>query len=136
MTSVTNPMINYTHHNVNVYDESGKNIVAIYPPSGYVLRLGQEPQQQVGSLTTEGGKSIPVYSPQKFGDVEGLPPCKKGNCPDIIVSMLVGQKLQESGSWFGGVYGPDTGKGAVRENGEIKGTKWLIQYCARKALKL
>lgn len=137
MASVTNTMINCTPHDLHVYDEKGENVVVTYHRSQYAPRLGQEPQKQVGSITTESGKNIPVYSPQKFGNVEGLPPCGEGSCPDIIVSMLVGQKLQESGSWPGGVFGPDTGKGAVRaENGQIKGTMRLIQYCACKTLNL
>ncbi len=130
-------MINCTPHDIHVYDDAGKEIIATYPRSGHELRLAQAPQVQVGELTTESGKTIRVYSPQEFGDVEGLPPCKDGDCPDILVSMVAALKLKETGSWSGGVFGPDTGKGAVRaENGQITGTTRLIQYCARRALNM
>ena len=134
MSFVTYPMINCTPHDVHVYDEAGKEIQVTYPRSDYVLRLIQKPQTEVGPLTAPNGRIISVYSPQEFGDVEGLPSYESGHCPDILVSLLVGQRLRENGAWPGGVFGPDTGTGAVRdEKGQIIGTKWLIQYSARKA---
>ncbi len=133
MATSTFGIINCTPHDVCVYDGKGVKVKATFSRSAYAPRLSQEPQREVGSLTTASGEIIPVYSPQKFGEVEGLPPYDEGNCPDIIVSMLVGKKLQEIGTWPGGVYGPDTGQNVVRgADGEIMGTKCLIEYCARK----
>lgn len=135
MSALTTNIINCTPHPVNVYDEKGENLLHSYSKSEYVARCAQEPQTQVGTMKTASGKEIPVYSSPKFGDVVGLPICADGKeCPDIIVSMVVGQALQESGQWSGAVLGPDTGVGAVRENGQIRGTTRLIQYCARKAI--
>jgi hypothetical protein len=119
-----------------VYDEEGKKVIASFPKTDYAPRLDQEPQMSLGNLTLPNGLTIPVCSPQKFKELEGLPPYESPEkCPDIIVSMLVGQKLQETGQWPGAVFGPDTNKGAVRsDKGQIIGTKCLIQYCARRAL--
>ncbi len=130
-------MQNCTPHDIHVYNDEGTEIIETYPRSGHVLRLTEEPQKQIGELLTENGKTIPVVSQQEFGDVEGLPSCKDGHCPDILVSMLAALKLKETRSWPGAVFGPDTGKEAVRaENGQIIGTTRLIQYCARRALNM
>lgn len=138
MASVSGTLMNCTGLNVFIYDEEGVSVVEEYPRSEFSARLTQESQIQVGRITTTTGKIIPVYSPQKFGPIEGLPSYDdEKNCPDIIVPMLVGQKLQETGAWPGAVLGPDTGMGVVRgDKGQIVGTKWLVQYCARKVLKI
>ena len=124
----TRPVINCTPHDINLYDSEGKNVIDTYPRSEYEARCEQEPQKQIGWLTTPSGRKVPVFSEQKFGAVTGLPICEEDDCPGIIVSMVVGNRLKEVGSWPGRVYGPDTGKGAVREKGRIIGTKCLVPY--------
>lgn len=138
MTSALGNILNCTPHDVCLYDAEGKNKVHTFARSGTVPRLEQEPQKELGKLTLPNGVAITIVSPQKFKDVEGLPAYESPEkCPDIIVSMLVGQRLQETGKWPGAVYGPDMGKtGEVRSpEGQIIGTKVLIQYCARKVFE-
>lgn len=135
MAALSPTVINCTPHPVVVFNAEGTEVLATFACTDYQPRLAEEAQEQVGFLQRPDGTQVPVVSPQKFKGVTGLPPVDGEECPDIIVSMLVGQKLRETGEWAGAVYGPDTGKGAVRdENGRIKGTTRLIQYCARKAL--
>jgi len=92
-TSIGNTVLNCTLHDINVYDQSGKNVVCVYPRSEHQPRLTQEPQRQLSFLDAPGGFQIPVFSAQVFKEVVGLPPDRKA---DIIVSMPVGQKLAAS----------------------------------------
>lgn len=135
MQNLTSSIINCTPHEIKVYNQEKTEVIASYPRSDYQPRLAEEAQVKIGSIQTPDGKTIPVVSAPKYSEVTGLPSFDDGKCPDIIVSMLVGKKLKETGQWKGGVYGPDTGLGVVRdETGRIQGTTQLIQYCASQAL--
>jgi len=129
-------IVNCTPHPVNIYDADKNGVIANFPTSNYAPRLEQRPQQKMGVITAPNGTSICVFSPQKFEGVTGLPDCEYGDHPDIIVSMLVGQRLQETKQWSGAVYGADSGPAAVvrNEKGQIQGTTRLVQYCARQVL--
>ncbi len=126
---MTISLINCTPHPINIYDEEGKTLVETIATSGHLARLEEEPQQQTGTITTPSGANIKVCTPQQFKDLKGLPEQRES---DIVVSMLVAKKLLETGEWQGAIYGPDTGTGAVRENGRIMGCRWLIKYQDRK----
>lgn len=119
--------LNCTPHALNLYKDN--ELLETIPSSGFIARLTQEPQKDLGKLILKNGSEFPVISAPTFKEVEGLPTQETNRPIDIIVSMLVAEKLKTTG-WNGRVYVPDTGpKGVVRdENGTIIGTKNLIQY--------
>lgn len=106
---------NCTPHDVNVVDEN-HTLIKCFPTSKeHILRL--EETQPVESIID----GIPVIPPPEYSDVVG-------DIPDgpIIVSMLVAQYLADKRP---DVYGPDSGKGAVRDTkGVWIGTKRLVKY--------
>jgi len=134
-------LLNCTPHDIHVYDkdtkythdQDGETALVTFRKSDYVARIGTREQSHMGEIITEGGKTFPVFTPQCFTDVQGLPPCKDGKCVSIIVAMLVGQKLKETGEYNGDVFGPDTNHAAVRNtNGQLVGTTRFVRYCERQ----
>ena len=106
--------INATPHPV-VFYKDGKEYLTIPPSKEHALRMKTETHQ----LPSVDG--VPVISAPRFTDVDG-------DMPDgpILVSMPVGQFLAAKRK---NVYGPDTDKGAVRDDkGRIIGTTGLILY--------
>ncbi len=108
-------IINLTPHDLNIFDESGQQILATIPASGQVARV-QTKQTVIDHITVDG-ISISVVKTE-FGYVEGLPEPQE----DIvyIVSSLVAQAVNRPD-----VLAPDTGpQSAVRdEEGRIVGVR-------------
>lgn len=120
-------LLNCTPHPLNLYNKN-KELLETIPPSGFVARLTQEPQKELGKLILKNGETFSILSNPTFKEIEDLPPQEANKPKDIIVSMLVAERLKTIG-WNGHVFVPDTGPGAVRDDkGAIMGTKHLIQY--------
>lgn len=103
-------MINLTPHAITV---KGHNGSVTFPPSGTVARVAAiETVTGVCPLT-----GSPIVS-RAWGDVTGLPdertPC--------LVSSLVLDRIPGRA----GVFAPDTGPTAIRENGQIVAVTRLI----------
>lgn len=113
-------IINTTPHDIHVFLKGGKQMV--YPKSSIETRMTAEPQVFVGDLADD----TPVYSAQKFTGVHGLPPDGK---EALLVSMVVGDYLRDTGYMGRVILGPDSSpEGSVRDNGHIVGTKRLVYY--------
>jgi len=119
-------LINCTPHEITIHHEGG--VIAL-PPSGSVARLVGGPLPDVRSLKTDGGASLRVTLPPSFEAIEGVPPYDPDSA--IVVSAMVGAQAPTllGEKWKGRVYGPDTGKDAVRNDaGHIVGVRGFILY--------
>jgi hypothetical protein len=119
-------LINCTPHAIVIHTEGG---VITLPPSGNVARLGVGPTPDVRKLVDDEGRAIRVTLPPSYEGIEGVPPYDPESA--IVVSAMVGVCAPTllGNKWQGRVYGPDTGKDAVRnEAGHIVGVKGLILY--------
>jgi hypothetical protein len=105
--------INLTPHTINVY--RGDDVILSIPSSGY-CRVATT-QESVGELD-----GIPVVK-TRYGEVEGLPPPKKGTT--YIVSAMA---LQVVGHCWNDVVAPNTSpESAVRnDKGEIIGVRSFV----------
>lgn len=146
-------LINCTPHEIVMYSEDGKTILATMPASGYVARVITPPQAPVmvggapdgepvplrigpwagGPLYYISPNGIPVVEPQDFsaGQVTGLPPLPElneihaGTEPGIVVSIVGAESVARE--WPGWVFATDTGpESVVRDGaGRILGVKRL-----------
>jgi hypothetical protein len=121
-------IINCTPHDCHLYDKDGTTVIKTFPASGNTVRLKEE-RGQAPDMTGTAIGAYPVVAAPSFTGVEGLPDDKTGT---IIVSMPVGQYIQTHPDlWLGTVVGPDSGNdGAVRDKGQILGTKRFVIYKA------
>jgi len=96
--------INLTPHALSVRDEDGQTVV--FAASGTVARV---------AVRTETLPSLAGFrlQSQSFGQVENLPEPKADTV--YIVSALVLAQCKDRSD----VVAPDTGKDAIRENGQI-----------------
>ncbi len=108
-------VINLTPHDLNIFDESGQQVLTTIPASGQVARVSTK-QTVTGHITVDG-ISIPVVKTE-FGDVQGLLEPQENTV--YIVSSLVAQAVDRPD-----VLAPDTGpQSAVRdEGGRIVGVR-------------
>lgn len=102
-------MINLTPHAIVLRRENGTEVT--FPPSGKLARVASS------EVTVGEYEGIPIVT-RKFGEPEGLP--EEGEL--CLVSALVlgtvpGRK---------GVYAPDSGPSAIRENGQIVAVTRLV----------
>ncbi len=107
-------IINCTPHEIVLF--RGEEIAARYPSSGIQVRLVEEdhPMEPIDGFPAV----LRTYS-----DVVGLPEPKKGTY--YIVSIVVLKAVTEMGRTD--CISPDTGKGAVRKDGVILGTRnWVV----------
>lgn len=105
-------MINLTPHTIVLRTPQGDIAV---PPSGIVARVTTQ-ETQIGMKL-----QMPVME-RKFGRVEGLPERdKRGD--GVLVSAMVLAALRDDSE---GVYAPDTGATAIRENGQVVAVTQLI----------
>lgn len=111
-------VINTTPHDMVFYKDD-KVFKSIPPSKEHQLRMLSKPAVM---LCFDGFEGYPVSTQPEFYEVDGNMP----NAP-ILVSMPVGNFLATRRK---NVYGPDTGKGVVRDpaNGAILGTTCLIKY--------
>lgn len=102
-------MLNLTPHAITLQKSDGS--IVTYPPSGKLARVSTTEQV----IDTIDG--VPVIT-RVFGVVEGLPedgePCLVSA---MVLSAIPGKK---------GVYAPDSGPTAIRENGQIVAVTRLV----------
>jgi len=101
-------MLNLTPHAITLRTAAGD---VIFPPSGAVAR--------VATLETVIGEhaGVPVIS-RSFGDVSGLP---ADGTPCIVSALVLGACAGRPG-----VYAPDSGPTAIRENGQVVAVTRLV----------
>lgn len=102
-------MINLTPHAITLALPNGESVT--FPPSGRLARVTSQ-EVVVGAL-----QGVPVIKRQ-FGAVEGLPedgtPCLVSA---LVLSACPGRE---------GVFAPDTGPTAIRENGQVIAVTRLV----------
>lgn len=119
-------MMNLTPHAITLRTSHGD---ITYPPSGTIARVATmevvvchlefvppgvpETDEQGNTNATR----VPVVA-RSFGDVEGLPP---EGVPCIVSALVAGAVPGRRG-----VYAPDSGSTAVRENGQIVAVTRLV----------
>ncbi len=111
-------IVNLTPHVVNIYDESGQNVIISFPSEGEA-RVDTPDADTIGFVN-----GLPVKK-NRYDAVKGLPEPEQGTI--FIVSMLVCQALRERGIYRGDVLSPNTSPNeAIRnEKGQIIGVKSL-----------
>jgi hypothetical protein len=116
-------ILNYTPHDINLYDETGENIIQTFPRTGKQIRLISGHQDMVNI-----GLKFPVVECQTFTGIE--PFDVPENVHYLLVSMPVGEYYKNSAHCQYCILGPDTGpQGVVRDDsGRIVGTKRLVLY--------
>ena len=103
-------MINLTPHPITVRTAAG---VVTFPPSGTIARVTSS-ETAIGACPVTGAPIIK----REWGAVTGLPP--KGTV--CIVSSLILDRVPGRA----GVFAPDTGPTAIRENGQIVAVTRLV----------
>lgn len=119
-------MLNLTPHAITLRTSHGD---ITYPPSGTIARVATV-ENVVGHAeivppgvpeTDEQGNSnatrVPVIA-RSFGAVEGLPP---EGVPCIVSALVAGAVPGRAG-----VYAPDSGPTAIRENGQVVAVTRLV----------
>jgi hypothetical protein len=102
-------MLNLTPHTITIRTPSG-DVVTI-PPSGQVARVSTA-ETVVGIRL-----GVPVVE-RKFFEVEGLPP--EGR-PCLVSALVLSACPGRQG-----VYAPDSGPTAIRENGQVVAVTRLV----------
>ena len=134
-------LLNLTPHDIHVFDAKGRTTTIPAFSKGDGARMKTEEQQYRGLIAkTDTFDGIPVYTAQIFTKVQWPEGFDAKLAQSVIVSMPVGQYLAkeaDAGRHPGfAVYGPNTGPdptyGAVRENGQIIGTRSFELYVAFK----
>lgn len=102
-------MLNLTPHAITLSLPNGESVT--FPPSGNLARVASQ-EIVIGTL-----QGVPVIQRQ-FGAVEGLPedgtPCLVSA---LVLSAFPGRE---------GVYAPDSGPTAIRENGQVIAVTRLV----------
>lgn len=118
-------LVNLTPHLITLCTEDGSGILETFPSEGSVrAHSHHQTKNEIASMHL----NVPVFSPQIFSSVEGLPDDTSLN---IIVSLVVGEFMRRTNhAWDGMVLGPDTGPDSCLRNagGEIIGIRRFIQY--------
>lgn len=113
-------VVNLTGHDVTIYDEHGKKVIAKYPPCGEIATVLGD----IEDATEQVGIGVPVVRPV-WDIIEGLPP-KQDNTV-YIVSTLVLAQVCDDPAYSCDVCAPDVSfRSAVRDvNGKIIGVRRL-----------
>ena len=82
-------LVSLIQHPLTLRDVGGTD--HIVPPSGTVARVHSVP----GTQREIAGLMVPVYGPDGFGAVEGLPAPREGVC--YVVSAIVGLAVAKAG---------------------------------------
>lgn len=118
-------LINCTPHPLTIHVDG--RVIEV-PPSGNVVRVTADPQEELAPVMIDG-LAIPVISSPLFSAYSGLPEYVEG--VSVVVGALAAAYLRDHPDcWPGAVFGPDTGPdGAVRdENGRIIGVRRLVRW--------
>lgn len=113
-------LINLTPHTIVLFDQNGTEFFNVQP-SGTIARIDEE-TQQTGVFCVEQTDGTTVSIPavvKTYSDVQNLPDPTPGVV--YIVSLLVAQRCPDRKD----LWVPDTGSGAVRQQGRIVGTTRL-----------
>ena len=102
-------MLNLTPHTIVIQTKDGTRYIS---PSGRVASVMTE-EELLGTITIDRAQ-VPVVR-RHFCPVNGLPDSYGPDNP-IIVSSLVLEALKASGASTAGVYAPDTGSTAIRDD--------------------
>lgn len=102
-------MLNLTAHAITIQLPTGERVT--FPPSGQLAR--------VSTTETISGETagVPVVT-RTLGEATGLP---EEGVPCIVSSMVAGAVPGRKG-----VYAPDSGPTAVRENGQVVAVTRLV----------
>lgn len=116
--------VNLTEHTINIHFEGGSVEVA---PSGMVARAVPAPQVE-GTLLVDGFQ-IRTKSKTSFVEVTGFPAEPEEGCLYLVSAAVGGVAGEFLGQqWKGLVWGPDTGKDAIRVNGQIAGVRGIQAF--------
>ena len=102
-------MLNLTPHQIVVRRADGTDVV--YPPSGTIARVASV-EEVTGEID-----GIPVIS-RSLGEAEGLP---EEGVPCIVSAMVLSAVPGRKG-----VFAPDSGATAIRNNGQIVAVVRLV----------
>lgn len=117
-------LVNLTPHVINIHTPSGE--VVTIQPEPTSARVTSSPDGE--EVEVDGIKLLP---PQKWGEVEGLPPPEAGVF--FIVSAIVADHAAVRGDLLIPATGPKDG--AVRKDGAVVGVtalrraRWDLQWC-------
>lgn len=120
-------ILNCTSNDIYIFDPSEKNIIAYFPCSGYNVQCIQKPQKNLGTIKYNGS-FISISYPPIHEEIINLPPHMNDSKMHIIVPENVAEKLREISTWRGSVYCIDGDQVVRNGQGQIIGTKSLIQY--------
>ena len=110
-------MLNLTPHAITLALSTGESVT--FPPSGQLARVTSQ-EVVVGVLHVMHAsqmRRVPVIERQ-FGEVEGL--------PEYGTPCLVSALVLSACPGRAGVYAPDTGPTAIRENGQVVAVTRLV----------
>lgn len=102
-------MINLTPHAITLSLPNRESVT--FPPSGKIARVASQ-EVVIGTL-----QGVPVIQRQ-FGAVEGLP---EDGTPCLVSALVLSACPGRAG-----VYAPDTGPTAIRENGQVVAVTRLV----------
>lgn len=121
-------ILNCTSNDVYIYDNSGENIIVYFPRfSDYHVQCIETPQKNLGTIKYNGSL-ISISYPPIYEDIINLPYHINDSKMNIIVSENVAKELRDKGTWRGSVYCIDNDQVVRNEQGQIIGTKSLIEY--------
>jgi hypothetical protein len=106
--------VNLTPHAIVVVNADG--VTTTIAPSGVVARVSTTPGHDL-----DPAQGIPLRGATKFGEVQNLPEPSPGTAFVVSAIVLAACKGRQD------VFGPDTGPDAIREEGQIKAVRRLIQ---------
>ena len=107
-------MLNLTPHAITLALPYGGSVTI--PPSGRLARVTSQ-EVVVGEVVVGAMQGAPIIKRQ-FGAVEGL--------PDDGTPCLVSALVLSACPGRAGVYAPDTGPTAIRENGQVVAVTRLV----------
>ena len=128
-------LINWTPHDIVIYDEDGKNVILTIKKSSFSGRLESEYQSLGNSIIDN--IEIPIISKCEYKGFIDLPNFwKQLDTCDVVVSMPVAEFLYElhisknRTTRFKNIFIPDSGPdSSVRDTkGQIIGVKRLVRY--------
>lgn len=116
--------VNLTEHTIVL--QLGETTLEI-SPSGMVARAVPAPQTE-GTLLVDGFQ-IRTKTKASFVEVTGFPAEPEEGCLYLVSAAVGGVAGEFLGQqWKGLVWGPDTGKDAIRVNGQIAGVRGIQAF--------
>jgi hypothetical protein len=133
MDTLAQKFINLTPHDVRLVckgEGDVKDMDITFPASGTVARCTSEPQ--VIHIALSEMAQVPIFLPQKFIDVVGLP---EDTSRQIIVSQMVAEFMHHNNHTYPGlVVFPDTGPTAGVKRDERGQIAAVTRFCSYAVL--